>query len=142
MQSGVGSSVSIATGHGLDGPGIESRWGEIFSHLSRPDLEPSQPPVQWAPGLSQGVKSGQGVTLTLHLLLVLWSRKSIAIPLLPLWAVRPVQSLSASTRAHFIFTFFIHDSVINHQRHVSAIKATFWLNTKSYRKYMLKFDEC
>ena len=28
---GPGSSVSIATGYGLDGPGIESRWGgEIF----------------------------------------------------------------------------------------------------------------
>ena len=25
-----GSSVSIATDYGLDGPGIESRWGEIF----------------------------------------------------------------------------------------------------------------
>ena len=24
------SSVVIATGYGLDGPGIESRWGEIF----------------------------------------------------------------------------------------------------------------
>ena len=27
---GRGSSVGIATGYGLDGPGIESRWGEIF----------------------------------------------------------------------------------------------------------------
>jgi hypothetical protein len=27
-----------------------------------------------------------------------------AIPLLPLWAVRPVQSLSACTRVHFSFT--------------------------------------
>jgi hypothetical protein len=27
---GPGSSVSIATDYGLDGPGIESRWGEIF----------------------------------------------------------------------------------------------------------------
>jgi len=27
---GLGSSVSIATAYGLDGPGIESRWGEIF----------------------------------------------------------------------------------------------------------------
>jgi 8-oxo-dGTP pyrophosphatase MutT (NUDIX family) len=27
---GSGSSVGIATGDGLDGPGIESRWGEIF----------------------------------------------------------------------------------------------------------------
>ena len=34
-----------------------------------------------------------------------WSWKSRAIPLLPLWAVRPVQSLSACTRVHFIFTF-------------------------------------
>jgi hypothetical protein len=24
---GLGSSVGIATGYGLDGPGIESRWG-------------------------------------------------------------------------------------------------------------------
>jgi len=30
---------------------------------------------------------------------------SIAIPLLPLWVVRPVQSLSACTRVHFTFTF-------------------------------------
>jgi hypothetical protein len=28
---------------------------------------------------------------------------SRAIPLLPLWAVRPVQSLSACTRVHFTF---------------------------------------
>ena len=28
--SGPGSSVGIATCYGLDGPGIESRWGEIF----------------------------------------------------------------------------------------------------------------
>jgi len=48
-----------------------------------------------------GVKSGRGVTLTPHLLLVPWSRKNRAIPLLPLWAVRPVQSLSARTRVHF-----------------------------------------
>jgi len=27
---GPGSSVGIATAYGLDGPGIESRWGEIF----------------------------------------------------------------------------------------------------------------
>ena len=38
--------------------------------------------------------------------LVSWSRKGRAIPLLPLRAVRPVQSLSACTRVHFTFTFF------------------------------------
>jgi hypothetical protein len=26
----LGGSVGIATDYGLDGPGIESRWGEIF----------------------------------------------------------------------------------------------------------------
>jgi hypothetical protein len=30
MESGPGSSVGIATGYALDGPEIESLWGEIF----------------------------------------------------------------------------------------------------------------
>ena len=54
-------------------------------------------------GSFPGVKSGRGVTLTPHPLLVSWWWKSWAIPLLPLWAVRPVQSLSACTRVHFTF---------------------------------------
>ena len=51
-----------------------------------------------------GVNSGRGVTLTPHPFLVPWSWKGRAIPLLPLWAVRPVQSLSACTRVKFSFT--------------------------------------
>jgi hypothetical protein len=43
---GPGSVVAIATAYGLDGPGIESRWGRDFLHLSRPALRPTQPPVQ------------------------------------------------------------------------------------------------
>jgi hypothetical protein len=54
---GPGSSVDIATGYGLDGPGFESWWGRDFPHLSRPGLQPTQSPVQWVPGLSQGYKS-------------------------------------------------------------------------------------
>ena len=49
-----GSSVGIATGYGLDGPRIESRWSRDFPHLFRPALGPTQPPVQWVPGLSRG----------------------------------------------------------------------------------------
>jgi len=72
-----------------------------------------------------GVKSGLGVTLTPHPLLVPWSRKSKtipllsmghtactephclysrAIPLLPLWAVRPVQSLGACTVELYLYS--------------------------------------
>jgi len=56
-------------------------------------------------GSFPGIKSGRGMTLTPHPLLVQWSRKSRAIPLLPLWAIRPVQSFSACTMVHFTFTF-------------------------------------
>ena len=72
-------------------------------------------PVQTGPGAHPvsctmvtesflGIKSGRGVMLTPHPLLVPWSRKRRAIPLLLLWTVRPVQSLSACTRVHFTFT--------------------------------------
>ena len=71
-------------------------------------------PVQTSPGAHPasctkgtgfflGVKSGRGLTLTLHPLLVPWSWKSRVIPLLPLWAIWPVQSLSACTTVHFTF---------------------------------------
>ena len=70
MKVGPGSVVGIATAYGLDGPEIESGWGEDFPHLSRPALRLTQPPVQWVSGLSPGVRCGRGVTLTSHPLLV------------------------------------------------------------------------
>ena len=56
-------------------------------------------------GVFPGVKSGRGVTLTPYFLQVPWSIKGRAIPLLPLWAVRPVQSFSAFTTVHCTFIF-------------------------------------
>ena len=49
-----GSVFGLATGYVLDGPGIETRWGRDFPHLSRPALGHAQPPVQWVLGLSKG----------------------------------------------------------------------------------------
>ena len=76
MVSQIGdpdSSVGIATGYGLDGPRIESRWEARFSA-----------PVHTGPGANPasctmdtksfpGAKNGRGVTLTPHTLLVPWS---------------------------------------------------------------------
>jgi hypothetical protein len=60
----------------MDGPGIESRWGQDILHLSRPALEPTQPPVKKGTGSFPGVESGRGVTLTHHPLLVPKSKKT------------------------------------------------------------------
>ena len=73
IDGGPGSVVGVATSYGLDGRGIESRWGARFSA-----------PVQTGPGAHSasctmgtgsflGVKSGRGVTLTPHPLLMPWS---------------------------------------------------------------------
>jgi hypothetical protein len=67
---GSGSVVGVVTGYGLGRPGIEYRWGRNFSA-----------PVQTGPGAHPasctmgtrsfpGAKSGRGVTLTPHPLLV------------------------------------------------------------------------
>ena len=81
-------------------------------------------PVQWVPG----VKSGGGVTPIPHPLLVPWSRKGRAIPLLPLWAVRPVQSLSACTRVPFTFTFCDQVALNNPQYLTCFTLICQWMN--------------
>ena len=152
-----GSVVGIATGYGLDGAGIESRWGVRFSAPVRTGPGAHLASCTMGIGSFPRVKSGRDVTLTLQPLLVPWSRKSRAIPLPPLplgrtactepqclytgalfltntydpsppssavvkkeqsytstpslWAVRPVQSLSACTRVHFSLQILIRNFI-------------------------------
>ena len=47
------SSIGIASGYGLDCPGIESRLGRDFPHPFRTALGPDQPPIQWVLGISR-----------------------------------------------------------------------------------------
>jgi hypothetical protein len=92
-----GSSVGIATELRAGLSGVRIPVGEKFFALVQTGLGAHPASCTMGTGSFPGVKSGRGVTLTLHPLLVPWSRKSKFVPLLPLWAVRPVQSLSACT---------------------------------------------
>jgi hypothetical protein len=58
------SAVGIATRYGLDGLGIESRWGRDFPLPARPALRPTQPPIQWVP---RAKWPGRGVGHPTHL---------------------------------------------------------------------------
>jgi hypothetical protein len=69
-EIGPGSSVGIATGYGLDGAGIESRWGEIFRTCQDRPSDPPRLLYNGETGFVPGVNSGRGVTLTPHSLLV------------------------------------------------------------------------
>jgi hypothetical protein len=64
LRVGRDNVVNIANRNGMDGTGIESRRGRNFSQPSRPALGPTQPLIQWVPGLVSfaGVKRpGRGV---------------------------------------------------------------------------------
>ena len=87
--------------HFIQSPGIKSRWGARF--FTPVQTGPGTHPASCTMGTGSfpGVKSGRGVTLNPHPLLMPWSWKGRAIHLRSLWAVRPVQSLSAYTRVKF-----------------------------------------
>jgi len=67
------NKMRLATVYGLDGPGIVSRWW--WARLSAPvQTGPGAHPTSCTMGTGSfpGVKSGRGVTLTPHPLLVPW----------------------------------------------------------------------
>jgi len=90
-------------------------WISVGARFSAPvQTDPGAHPASCTMGTGSfpRVKSVRGVTLTPHTLLAPWSWKSSAIPLLPLWAVRPVQSLSACTRGalyRYLYLFYVNN---------------------------------
>ena len=56
LKVGRDGAVSITTRYGLNGAGIESRWGPEFPHFSIRTLGPTQPPIQWVPVFSPEVR--------------------------------------------------------------------------------------
>jgi len=97
----------------MDGPGIESRWGRDFPHLSRSAMGPTQPPALGY-RVFPGVKSGRGVTLTPHPLLMPWSRESRAIPILTLRATPGLYRASVpAQRCTLPYLFFTPFRVID-----------------------------
>ena len=116
-RRGPGSSVGIATELRVGRSGDRILVGERFS--APVQTGPGAHPASCTTGTESfpGVKSGRGVTLTPHPLLVPWSWKSRAILLLPLWAVRAAQSLSACTRVHFTLPFTYRQT----KRHRSCV---------------------
>jgi len=67
---GPGNVVGIATAYGLDGPGIESRWGARFSAPVQTGPEAHTASCTKGTGSFPGVRCCRGLTLTPHPLLV------------------------------------------------------------------------
>ena len=75
---GPGSSVSIATDYGLDGPGIESQWEATFSAVQTgPGAHPAS--CTMGTGSFTGVESDRGVTLTPQRLIVPRSKNRVEL---------------------------------------------------------------
>jgi hypothetical protein len=128
------SSVGIATCYGLECPGIESRWGEIFR---------TYPDRLWGPPsllykgywVFPGGKGGRGVMLTTHPRLVLRLRKSWAIPPLTLWVLLGLLWVP--------FTFYVTHNLVPHIFYTQPES----LNRKSWNygdrsSKIVNFPEC
>ena len=64
------SVIGVASGYGLDGLGIKSRWGRDFPHMFQTGPGAHTASCTMGTGSFPGIKSGRGVTLTPHPLLV------------------------------------------------------------------------
>jgi hypothetical protein len=56
VANGQNSVVGVVTHCGLEGAEFEPRWGRVTLYPSRLAARPTQPPIQWVPGLFPRVK--------------------------------------------------------------------------------------
>ena len=98
---GRDSSVGIGTRYGLDGPGIESRWGARFSASVQagPGVHPAS--YKMGTGSFPGLKRPR-VALNTHPHLVPRLKKEYSYTSTPLWA------FVASSRVNFTFTLTVY----------------------------------
>ena len=95
---GRDSTVGVATRYGLDGPGIESRWGARFSATVQ--TGPRSYPTSYTMGTGSfpgGKRLRRCVVHQFHL--APRSKKESSYARLPMWA------LVACSRVNFTFTF-------------------------------------
>jgi len=126
-QSSSPKGLSVAVSGWHQGPVVRALEYHMFTEIlvgvrcSAPvQTGPGAHPASYTMGTGSfpGVKSGWGVMLTPHPL----PRKSRTIPVLPVWAVQPVQSLSACTRVHFTFTYLFMSHIVE-----GAFSQWYWL---------------
>jgi hypothetical protein len=140
------SSGSIVSDYGMDDRaiGVRTQQGQrIFrlSSVSRPALRPTQPPVQWVPGvLSPGVKRGRGVILTTHPHLVPRSWMSRSYTSSP-----PSASMACSGTALLYCTFtslsnFLHSPITSSLLCPNILIRTLFSNTLSLAIFMLSLS--
>jgi hypothetical protein len=76
---GPGSVVGIETAYGLDGSGIESRWGRDFPAPVQTGPEAHPASCTMGTGSFPGLRCGRGVKLTPHPLLVPRSKNRLEL---------------------------------------------------------------
>ena len=114
------SSVGIATRYGMDGPGIDSRWGRDFPHPCTPALGPTHPSVRrvtsqfpaskaflawpWASHTTTAAEDKERVQLYLYSPFWAWSRVNFAFTKMCISARAPsrTRQITMSVTYNFI----------------------------------------
>ena len=130
VQNGPGAHPASCTMGTESFPGVKSGRGvrltPLYVYASNPggsELFCTCPDRPWGPPsllyngyrVFPGGKERPGCDADPSPLLLPWSRKGRTIPLLPIWTVGPIHSLSACTRVHFTLYHTLRNSSTHHR---------------------------